>query len=115
MIKAVVLYSDIDNLIVIYFVAGVGVFFLMRWFIDELKYNKNDSVLKPREFNHEVYLDNYTFNFNKEITLVKKTSLLSKIILFSLSMVIAVLPLYEFIETLRPVKYELLYWSCIVG
>jgi len=105
MIKTLVLYSDIDDLVVYYFVGGVAVFILLYWFVKELKAPISNLTSEPIDLNDELELDNYTFNFNTGTSIVKKTSVVTKITLFVVSMVVVIMPFYEFVATLRPQEY----------
>ncbi|OUS03517.1 hypothetical protein A9Q86_00980 [Flavobacteriales bacterium 33_180_T64] len=110
MIK-MVLYSDFDDLIIFYFVAGISFILFLNWFIIKIKQQKGSSVEKILNFNDKLNLNNYTLDFNNEIPVLIKPSLLTKMFLGILSVIIVVLPLYEFIETLRP-QEVVANWSC---
>jgi hypothetical protein len=111
MIKILALNSNMDDLIISYFIIAVGFFVFMNWFVKEVKSRNKHTTIKPFNLDEESDLMNYTFNFNTETTLVKKTSLLTKMILSSVSVVVAIVPFYEFVETLRPEKY-IMFMTC---
>ena len=114
MIKTLILYTDIDDLVVNCFVGGVAVFVLLYWFVKKLKSPTDTLTFKPIDSNSEFELDNYTLNFNTEMPLVKTTSLVSKITLSVVSLIVVITPFYEFVETLRPREYYVPF-TCFPG
>ena len=105
-----ILISDLDDFIITAFVGIVAAIFLMYWVIIKLKSMKSiNTPIFSTEL--EDQLDNYTFNFENTIASKKTFSVNTKIIACLVSFMIVVLPLYEMIETLRPI--EMVYrFSC---
>nr|WP_321231982.1 hypothetical protein [uncultured Psychroserpens sp.] len=114
MIKIVALNSNIDNLIVNYFVIGVVVLIVLNRLVKQLKSLKGKSSIKGVGFNEEQDFTNYVLSFNAETVVVKKTSLFSKITLFSIAVIVAIMPFYEFVETLKPEAY-IMPMTCFPG
>ena len=107
----ILLNSDLDGQIVWYFIAIISSILVLNWIYKTLKSLDGPTETIGLYLEEELVAENYTLNFNNDIHQVKKLSVVSKTVLVSLSVLIIMTPLYEFIETLRPTEY-VYQWSC---
>ncbi|WP_299119878.1 hypothetical protein [uncultured Winogradskyella sp.] len=107
----VLLYSDLDNFIVICIAGTTALMFLLNWFKDNLK-SRTSSTDSIQDDNFKQRLDNYTLNFESHEFAVKPFGAKAKITSLLISLIIVVIPLHEFIEILRP-KELFLGWTCL--
>ncbi|WP_296382229.1 hypothetical protein [Winogradskyella sp.] len=109
--KVIVFYSDLDDFIVTCIVAITAIVFLFSWAKNKLKFQKGNSNYLFENEEIETDLSHYSLNF-ESITVESRTiGFRSKVVLFMLALVIVIMPLYEFVETLRPASFYFGY-SC---
>ena len=112
--------ASIDDMVVYWYLGIVLLGFVINAIVKKIKYSDTSRISLMFE-KKEILgnLENYTFNFNDDIDelgtdLSSSVSVIHKMILFILSFLIIFLPLYEFIEALRPQEFYV-WSSCMLS
>ncbi len=109
-------YSDFDSLITSWFILLVFGCVFINYFFKKFKFSKRKGVFFNEDtLSQTTNVADYTFSFSniqiKERELhSKKITLFSRITLILMALILIYVPLYEFIEVLKP--EEIIYWSC---
>ncbi|TXG38574.1 hypothetical protein [Seonamhaeicola maritimus] len=106
--------SYTDDLITYWFTGIVFGLILLNYLFKWVKSLKRDRIIFNEDsICKDIDVGNYTFNFENvgnEVETIKAT-LFTKMILFSMALLLVLVPFYEFVETLKPtIAYP--FWSC---
>lgn len=105
------LNSEVDNFIIISIVFVSVIMFFLNLSKNKLSLRKPD-IASFLENEVEDHLNAYTFSFENNILDIKTFGFKAKFTSVFLSLLLIVVPLYEFVETLRPI--EIFYgFSCL--
>ncbi|HLT53476.1 MAG TPA: hypothetical protein VKZ97_06285 [Flavobacteriaceae bacterium] len=101
--------STLDNNIIAIFILAVLGCLLLNWIIKKCKFQSIKEELLTERIE---YIENYNLEFGLENTADKTVGFWPKFALFAFSLVMIFVPLYEFIETIKPKSY--FPWGCTI-
>ncbi|WP_460217879.1 hypothetical protein [Psychroserpens sp. MEBiC05023] len=114
MIKLLTLHADTDELFVAYFVGLVALCIGVHLFVKYIRTISSNSEVSIINCNEDLDVKSYVLDFNTETQIIKTPSVVSKMILITLALIVAFVPFYEFVETLRPIEY-VQGWTCFLS
>ncbi|MBU2927635.1 hypothetical protein [Winogradskyella psychrotolerans] len=111
--KIITLYSDVDEFIITAIVGLTALMFIVNWVSVRLKEQRKKSLLnfKNSQDDNSINVNEYALNFKHDIVAGKSIGIISKLILVVFAIVIVIMPLHEFVVTLRPVSFFYV-WTC---
>jgi uncharacterized ion transporter superfamily protein YfcC len=110
--KVMSLYSDVDYFILAVIAIITAVIFL-NWLGKKIKSQKKRSINLSEDDDFQIDLSHYALSFESVTVAPKTIGLGSKLVLFMFALVIVVIPLSEFVGTLKP-QWVFEGFSCLV-